>query len=78
MIAPHPNAKIDTPVTWADGYGFWHCRVPATIKSPWREARKRIADQLDMRGQLGLGERVYLERIHVYGDGSVEYTERRN
>ena len=74
--APHPNEKITTPVTWADGFGYWHCRLPKTANA-YREARKRITDQLDMRGQIRRGDRVYLERIAAYTDGSIEYTERR-
>lgn len=77
MSAPHPNSTITTPVTWADGFGYWHCRLSES-PSAYREARKRITDQLDMRGQIRRGDRVYLERICAYADGSIEYTERRN
>ena len=66
---------MSTPITWADGYGIWHCRI-AKAPNAYREARKRITDQLDMRGQIGRGYRVYLERIAEYADGTIEYRER--
>lgn len=77
MDSPHPNETITQPATWADGYGYWHCRLPNTPNA-YREARRRIVNQLDMRGHIRRGDRVYLERIHAYGDGTIEYTERRN
>lgn len=36
-------------VTWADGYGVWHVRVPRHAASPLITARRALRDELSAR-----------------------------
>ena len=62
IIASRQRAeRAKETITWADGFGIWHVKVPKNLGI--LEARMSIESELRQRSAIGLGYQVAVEYV---------------